>query len=217
MGELSPSVLHDAGLPSALKWLGENMRRYGLRVEVNVEDLSFEIPEDEAVLLFQSARELLWNVVKHAATDRAVLSLDTSSAGYLSMTIQDQGKGFDPTPTEPPSAGRHFGLFSVRERIQAMGGEVTLYSSPGKGTCITLKAPIPKTSQEQAMPTRQALPAPRLAQSRLARPLRILLVDDHVMVRQGLHGILASYPDFSVIGEASNGEEAVRNSQRDIA
>jgi len=210
MGELSPSILHEAGLPSALKWLGENMLRYGLQVEVHVEELNLAIPEDQAVLLFQSARELLWNVVKHADTDRAVLALNTPSADFMLMTIQDQGKGFDPRRTEPPSASRGFGLYSVRERLKAMGGELTLHSSPGQGTCITLKAPIAITSSVQAMSARLALPADRFAQSRLAGPLRILLVDDHAMVRQGLYGILSSYPGLTVIGEASNGEEALR-------
>ena len=210
MGELSPSVLHEAGLPSALKWLGENMLRYGLKVEVHVEESKLEIPEDQAVLLFQSTRELLWNVVKHASTDCAVLSLDTNSADYVCVTVQDQGRGFDLTHTEPSSVSRGFGLFSVRERIKAMGGEMTLQTSPGKGTCITLKAPISITSPKRAMSTSLALPATRIAHSGRVGPLRILLVDDHAMVRQGLRGVLVSYPGLSVIGEASNGEEAVR-------
>ena len=186
------------------------MLRYGLQVEVHVEELNLVIPEDQAVLLFQSARELLWNVVKHADTDRAVLALNTPSADFMLMTIQDQGKGFDPTRTEPRSASRGFGLSSVRERLKAMGGELTVHSSPGEGTCMTLKAPIAITSSVQAMSARLALPAARCAQSRLAGPLRILLVDDHPMVRQGLHGILSSYPGLTVIGEASNGKEALR-------
>lgn len=67
MAELSPPVLQEDGLPAALKWLGEQMQRNGLVVTVNVDDaVNCVLPDNSAVLLFQSVRELLMNALKHA-------------------------------------------------------------------------------------------------------------------------------------------------------
>jgi PAS domain S-box-containing protein len=209
MAELSPAVLHESGLPSALHWLGQNMRRYGLTVEVLTDDDRLAMPEDQAVLLFQSMRELLWNVVKHAETDRAILSLKTTGTDAFTLSVQDEGKGFDVTHQEAPSVSHGFGLFSIRERITAMGGTVTIQAAAGKGTRVTLDVPkVPKGAIE----TTSASLAPVVSKStplRQAGAWRILLADDHAMVRQGLRGLLAAYPGLEVIGEAANGEEAV--------
>jgi PAS domain S-box-containing protein len=211
MAELNPSVLHELGLPLALRWLGGNMLRYGLTVEVFVDQEKLDIPEHQAVFLFHSARELLWNILKHAQTDRAVLSLDTSSTQCVRLSIQDQGKGFDYKTIEQGigTAGRHFGLFSIRERIKAVGGKMTIDTAIGKGTSITLETTNFTAGTLKPITTASAHSIPSFEQSRRRDSLRILLVDDHAMVRQGLRGILTSYPGLEVIAEARNGEEAL--------
>ena len=71
MAELSPPVLHELGLPSALKWLADQApKQYNLTVEVALTQVQVALPEDQALLLYQSVRELLLNVVKHAHTQR---------------------------------------------------------------------------------------------------------------------------------------------------
>lgn len=70
MAQLSPPVLHEFGLIKALHWLGETMRQQGLRVEVQANDPFLALPDDHAILLYQSIRELLLNVVKHAQSER---------------------------------------------------------------------------------------------------------------------------------------------------
>jgi PAS domain S-box-containing protein len=95
VAELSPPVLHEFGLPAALRWLGEQMGRYKLAVTVLIhtaEDI--ELPEDQAILLFQSVRELLLNTSKHARSDHASLVLDHVD-GRLRIMVQDNGVGFD--------------------------------------------------------------------------------------------------------------------------
>ncbi|MER3423238.1 MAG: two-component sensor histidine kinase, partial [Nitrospiraceae bacterium] len=79
VAELSPPMLQEFGLPVALKWLAERMQRHELHVEVQIEQEHLPLPEEQAVLLFQSVRELLMNVVKHARTSRATISLGTTS------------------------------------------------------------------------------------------------------------------------------------------
>ena len=119
MAELNPSVLHELGLPLALRWLGGNAA-----LRANCRSLcgsrKLNIPEHQAVFLFHSARELLWNVLKHTQTDRAVLSLDTSSTQCFRISIQDQGKGFDYKTVEQGIgiAGRHSGYSAYANALR---------------------------------------------------------------------------------------------------
>ncbi len=135
VAELSPPVLHEFGLFAALRWLGEQMQRYQLHVSVQIncqEDL--RLPDDQEVLLFQSVRELLMNAVKHAVAKQAFV-LAEEREGYLQIVIKDQGVGFDllAMATQQPSPlSSKFGLFSIRERMNAMGGRLELHSAPGK-------------------------------------------------------------------------------------
>src|SRR4029079_6774449 len=77
VAELSPAVLRDHGLPAALKWLGEYMQKLSMRGTVNVpEQLDLVWPEDQAVLLFQSVRELLINASKYAGTGEATVAVE---------------------------------------------------------------------------------------------------------------------------------------------
>src|SRR5688500_1752897 len=142
MAELSRPVRKECGLPVALKWLAEKMQRHELQVEVLLEPESLPLPEPQGVLLFQSVRELVMNVVKHAQTSRATISLGTTSDGAVRLTVSDAGCGFEPAVSgEGTQRPIHFGLFSIRERMEALGGRFELQSVPGKGTRATLVLP----------------------------------------------------------------------------
>lgn len=213
IAELSPPVLYELGLLSALKWLGEEMATRGLAVKVDVAQQQLLLPEDQAVLVYQSVRELLLNVRKHAQTDHALVSVSLEDPCQLRLVVLDEGLGFDSTSPVSPQ-GRHFGLFSVRERMEAMGGSLTIDSVPGRGTTISLRLPIESIvesideSEQTGTPatgdTPGILPADGTSGTR-----RVLLVDDHAMVRQGLRGILEKYGDVVVVGEAGNGIDAL--------
>lgn len=215
VAELSPPVLHEFGLFAALRWLGEQMQRYQLHVSVRIdarEDL--QLPEDQAVLVFQSVRELLLNAVKHAAAKQASLIVEEREE-VLRIVVKDEGVGFDllAMATQQPSPmSSKFGLFSIRERMNALGGRLELHSAPGEGTRAALILPrslarqpavqsVPKTSPRET--------AVHSAEGRRHGPCRVLIADDHAMVRQGLRSVLEAFPNVNVIGEASNGQEAV--------
>jgi CheY-like chemotaxis protein len=210
IAELSPPVLYELGLLSALKWLGEEMAPRGLAVKVDVSHQQILLPEDQAVLLYQSVRELLLNVLRHAQTDHALVSVSLEDPGQLRLVVQDEGRGFDSTLLETLPQDRHFGLFMLRERMEAMGGSLTIDSVPGRGTTITLRLPIESIDESEQTgvltsgDTPGTLPADGTSGTR-----RVLLVEDHAMVRQGLRGILERYDDVSVVGEAGNGIEAL--------
>jgi CheY-like chemotaxis protein len=110
--------------------------------------------------------------------------------------------------TDRHQPGR-FGLFNIQERIEAVGGHFAVISSVGEGTSVTLTVlsntvqSLPAASVSGETPQIQSPPV-------AASPrLRILLVDDHAMVRQGLRSVLESYTDLEVVGEAGDGEAAI--------
>ena len=211
MAELSPPGLYELGLPSGLKWLGEHMMKHGLRVNVYLSHDEVLLPDDQIELLFHSVRELLLNVVKHAHTFQASLMLSVQG-DQLRLIVQDLGSGFDAASLEANVSPReHFGLFSIRERMSAMGGSLQIDSGADLGTTITLKLPVtnPIISAQvsAARTTRPHLGVMPASNASAVR--RILLVDDHAMVRQSLRTVLDRYSDITVIGEATDGAEAV--------
>jgi PAS domain S-box-containing protein len=139
--DLSPPVLPQEGLAEALGWLVTQMQElHGLQVQLEAEQ-SFPLADDSLrVLLFQVIRELLFNVVKHAKTDRATVTL-REEAGQLVIGINDNGRGFE---VETAGTGREhgFGLRSMHERLDLVSGRMEIESQPGQGTKVTVFAPL---------------------------------------------------------------------------
>jgi len=206
MAELSPPVLHELGLPMALQWLANQMKKDRLMVEVKLGITHLQLPEHQAILLFHSVRELLINVAKHAGTNQAILTLDVAER-ELTIAVTDQGKGFNTDGLEPTQPGHQFGLFSVKERMEELGGWLRVESVPKRGTTVTLGLPLTSAISTPELPPSEGQISPPPAQAAGVR--RVLLVDDHAMVRQGLRAVLDQYPDLSIIGEAADGREAV--------
>lgn len=222
VADLTPPVLHELGLSAALHWLSDHMRRHDLTVTVEVdEDQDYTLPEDRAILLFQSARELLINVAKHAQSSSAMLRL-ARNEDVLRLDVRDNGTGFNITEAsdQAPSPSSKFGLFSIRERMKALGGAFELETAVGHGTRATLVLPVPASSKpfvpqdsHGAMPGGLLSNHQQCSTTYPAKPgvSRVLLVDDHAMVRQGLRSVLESYADIEVVGEAGDGEEALES------
>ena len=142
--DLSPPILQRGSLADVLRWLAEWMRsKHGLSVEVHaaVEEAAPQ-REEIRMLLFQAVRELLFNVVKHAGTDRADVRLSQPADGEIQIDVRDEGVGFDPCAA-PAGGGQGggFGLFSIRERLGLLGGRMAIDSAAGKGTNVTLWVP----------------------------------------------------------------------------
>jgi len=208
--QLSPPILYDAGLGPALEWLGRWIEeKYDLKVLVDI-GLNAEPDRPEVrTLLFQGARELLLNVVKHSGAQRARLRLQASDSGVIQLSVRDQGRGFTPEKATPSTGG--FGLFSIRQRLDLLGGSVRIESRPGKGSCISLLVPcaqarVLSSSPSPARPARDQRPGRNQSQPRI----RVLLVDDQQILREGLGALLRDHPDFDVVGEAADGEQAVQ-------
>jgi len=222
VAELSPPVLREHGLAAGLKWLAEYMKRHEMKVTVHVpESNDIILPEDQAILLFQSVRELLINASKHAQSSEVAVTLERADTG-LRIQVRDKGVGFDleaiaaPIRDETHHGGlsSRFGLFSLQERMKALGGRFDIDSAVGRGTTATLSLPLQARDERNLRDKRdeqKVMSGPVAPFSPISRAacVRVLLVDDHLMMRQGLRSVLESYPDVEVVGEASDGMEAV--------
>ncbi|MFP4623951.1 MAG: CheR family methyltransferase, partial [Gemmatimonadota bacterium] len=145
--DLNPPILEGEGLVAAIEWLRTQMRDlHGLEIEIHAaHDVEVYSPETR-VLLFQIARELLFNVAKHADTDRAVVEV-VQEDGRVRVSVADQGKGFDPEILSSAKRRRGgLGLFSARERLRMRGGGLNIESVPGNGTRIVAYAPLTPAS-----------------------------------------------------------------------
>lgn len=136
--EMSPPILELSGLSSALSWLATQMQeRHGLQVMVEIEDESRKMDQHIQDLIFQSIRELLFNVVKHAGTDTATVIVKQTEAEQI-VVVKDEGIGFDATRSAPKNG---IGLDSIRSRLSLFDGRIEVQSEPGHGASVILSIP----------------------------------------------------------------------------
>lgn len=215
--ELSPPILYEGGLSAALKWLARWMNEnHGFKVVLHSDPQLDPEREDITVLLFQSIRELLLNAVKHSGVSKARVEMLPGESDFLCIRVSDQGTGFDPAGFwENSQETTGFGLLSIRERLTLLGGRLDVKSAPGKGTAFTLVAPSGKTAAGKASqsPDRKEAPDPEstatVCNTGGGRKIRLMLVDDHAVMRQGMSSLLSYHYDIDIVGEASDGEAAV--------
>jgi signal transduction histidine kinase len=149
VADLAPPALRDFGLLGGLEWLVGQMRHIGLAVSLHTSLKQLQLPEHETILLFQTVRELLTNVMKHAQSDDVRVSLE-QHIGTLRIEVRDNGVGFDPVAVKMNTENfSKFGLFSIGERMQALGGTFEVESMPGHGTIARLTLPVTETSVDR--------------------------------------------------------------------
>lgn len=212
--ELFPATLHAQGLAAGLRWLADWMdTKYGLTVALTVDDAADPGRRDVRTLVFESVRELLFNVVKHAGVRRVTVDLARADDGAVRIVVTDGGVGFDPQAAFAAHAPHQgLGLFGIRERLTLLGGTLDVRSAPGAGATFTLRAPAGATAAGAAV-AREASAIARTASAGVTqaatRPLRILLADDHALVRDGLRELFTGSPQLEVVGEAADGLQAL--------
>jgi signal transduction histidine kinase len=150
--ELSPPVLHDLGLEPALEWLAENISaRYGLQVVFEDDARSKPTDDRTRIIVFRSIRELLINAAKHSKAQ--VVRVELKRVGHdLQATVADDGVGMEPALEQVPGSG----LFSIRERLRHVGGDISIASAPGLGTSIQLRARIADDARRELSPRRES-------------------------------------------------------------
>lgn len=136
--ELSPPLLYEAGLEAAMRWLGDQIRRrHGLEVRVESRGDVRSLDQELGVLLFQGARELLTNTIKHARARLACVDIHVEADGVC-VAVGDDGVGLGQSTASRPNG---FGLFHLRERIEHLGGRLEVTSKPGEGTRTVMTIP----------------------------------------------------------------------------
>jgi PAS domain S-box-containing protein len=184
--------LEDAGREQTLVEMLESLvdlTREGspdCEIELSVEDgFSSTFSGERQVEVFRILREALTNVLRHSEADHVRIAAGGISESRLWAEVEDDGRGFDPTQ---PTAG--LGLKGMRERARALGGDLKIGSKPGEGTKVRFEL---AHQRDQAEPEEE---------------VRILLVDDHVSIRQAMASMFEREADFVVVGQAGSLSEA---------
>jgi len=143
--ELRPVALDDLGLAAALEELCASYRsRLGVPVEADLRPVDLPPAAEHAVL--RVAQEAIANAVRHAGPRRVRLWLGVQD-GAVVLEVVDDGAGFDPAD----GAGRHgMGLVTMQERMQELGGAVTVRSAPEHGTSV--RASLPRGGPTESLP-----------------------------------------------------------------
>jgi PAS domain S-box-containing protein len=146
--KMRPPILDTAGIQTSLEWLCTSIcSDYALQIEYVDAGQPVNLPAEMRYSLYQAVRELLLNIVKHARTEKAQLSLESDS-NLLVVKVVDSGVGFN----LPDAIVKHvkqggYGLYNVKQRIEQMGGRFAVESEPGMGTAVTLSVPLTEDVQ----------------------------------------------------------------------
>ncbi len=136
--DLRPAALDALGLAPALReYVSRYREEQGLEVALTLAEGDERLPVPIETALFRTAQEALANVAKHARAGRVEIGLTRDQHG-VTLYVTDDGQGFDP---QAPRSGRHLGLWSMRERVEQLGGRFEIDSAAGRGTRLTVTIP----------------------------------------------------------------------------
>ena len=137
--DLRPAQLDDLGLISALEYLKDNSVSSGLDVSIEIQGKARRLDSVIETVLFRVAQEALHNVVRHAQIRQARIILVFQSQ-EITLKIDDSGLGFNPVQSFAPPRG--WGLAGMRERVESVGGQLSIESEPGMGTIVEVAVPV---------------------------------------------------------------------------
>lgn len=219
---LHPPLLDQLGLGSALKWYVEGFsKRSNIQVKLVIPADLRRFSLEKETTLFRVVQEGLTNVLRHAQTDKAEIVVNASGED-LEVTIKDEGKGLSPddiqrltSRTEGAGKSIGVGIAGLRERLRQLGGKLEITSAQ-RGTRLTAIVPVDDSQAQRISPLRENAEehavAPSAQFSANGRK-RILIVDDHDVMRRGLRALIESCSGLEVCGEAGNGAEAVQKAR----
>ncbi|MEE8340499.1 MAG: PAS domain S-box protein [Candidatus Neomarinimicrobiota bacterium] len=141
--ELSPPVLYEMGLVSAISWKLEDIEKNKkIKTSLTDESNSYKLEEKIEIIIYRVISELLQNVLKHAKAKNVTITLKLLPNSFI-IAVKDNGIGFDLNATKNRAvAQKKFGLFSIMERIRYIGGEMTIKTALKKGTEAVIKLPL---------------------------------------------------------------------------
>jgi signal transduction histidine kinase len=139
--ELRPGVLDSLGLSAAIEWQTMDFQeRTGIKCDVAI-DLKEPIRDrDFSTVCFRILQETLTNIIRHSDATRVEVRLAQADQD-INLTVRDNGRGISERDVAHP---RSIGLIGMRERVAQIGGEVFFFGLPGRGTTVTMRAPLPR-------------------------------------------------------------------------
>ncbi len=215
---LHPPLLDELGLSSAVEWFAQGFEnRTGIHVRVEIPSGFVRLAPDAEVALFRIVQESLANVHRYSGSATAFVRARSDHA-EVRLEIGDFGKGMSKESKKQdraPVAPLGVGIQGMRERVRQLSGNLEIMSRPGKGTLVTAILPISSRRAEtsdsgpdhkiQEMPS---VPVEETVSSSYWRK-RILIADDHDVLRRGIRTMLESDPELEVCGEAVDGQDAL--------
>jgi PAS domain S-box-containing protein len=147
--ELRPTALDDLGLETAIvNYVEDWSGRSGVEVDLHATGLDHRrLPPPLETHLYRIVQEALTNVLKHAQAQRVSIIMERRP-DHLLVIVEDDGRGFDHEAAASPQAGMpRLGLLGMKERVASVGGEFQVESSPGKGTALFIRIPLPATGE----------------------------------------------------------------------
>jgi signal transduction histidine kinase/CheY-like chemotaxis protein len=209
--ELSPPVLYRSDLSTALQWLARRMNdQFGLEVRLKIDAAQSFDGGPFKVFMFRAVQELLFNIIKHSGAKSAGVHLSYNGREAI-VAVSDKGRGFDSGAIEASQSG--FGLLSLRERASYIGGSLVIESTPGRGCHCRLTIPFKLDAPGGAQSSTRV---PSRNQGTPVGPpegIRVMFVDDHLVMRQGLIRMITSHPHIKLAGEAASGLEAIEQAR----
>jgi PAS domain S-box-containing protein len=141
--EISPPILYELGFEAAVRWLGDKMLAdHGLVLEYEDDGLFKPMIEDKKAFLFRSLKELLMNVIKHSQV-KEVFIRSYLDGDQIILEVEDRGTGFDVEKMyKNLGSSSSYGLFSIRERVNFLGGKMEIYSRENTGTLVSISLPV---------------------------------------------------------------------------
>jgi signal transduction histidine kinase/DNA-binding NarL/FixJ family response regulator len=173
---------------------------------VEARDDTSRIPQPARRAACRIMQEAVTNVRLHAHARSLRITIECGRD--LVLTVADDGVGFDPTQLDE-SMG--MGIEHMHERARALGGVLTVESSPGDGTCVRFELLGVGDVGDELVPPRQS---DTEATGSPSGSLRVFVVDRHPLLRAGLVHLAESVPDFRVVGDAGSANEALAQLRR---
>jgi signal transduction histidine kinase len=138
--ELRPSTLDDLGLVAALEWQAQEYETHTeIRCHVELPTHPLVLDSNRSTAIFRIFQEALTNIARHAKATRVDASLKTVDQNLV-LQVRDNGTGYD---SKQLKIGRSLGLVGMRERALLLDGQFIIEGTPGKGTTVTVRIPVP--------------------------------------------------------------------------
>lgn len=216
---LHPPLLDECGLASAVLWYAEGFKkRSGIQLNVTIDEELVRLAIDAETALFRVVQESLTNVHRYSGSASADIRI-FNAGGSVHLEIVDYGKGIRAATDRSTFAGTPslgVGIPGMRERIRQLGGELEVeFGARGTSVKATLPMEAPeKFAEESSVPPLFAKTGKKEESARESGlRKRILIADDHEVMRRGMRSLVERQEEWAVCGEAVEGNEAVRKAR----